>query len=95
MWFALLDLKIRYWQVELKEASMALTAFLVGPLRFYNCEQMPFGLMNALATFHCLIETCLGNLQFQLCIIYLDDIIIFAATPKEHLERLQAVVSWL
>ena len=49
---------------------------------------MPFGLTNAPAIFQHLMETCLGNLQFQWCIIYLDDIIIFAATPKEHLERL-------
>ena len=38
------------------------------------------------------METCLGSLHFQCCIIYLDDIIIFAATLKEHLKRLQTVV---
>ena len=41
------------------------------------------------------MDTCLGNLQFQWCIICLDDIIVFASTPKEHLERLHAVLSWL
>ena len=53
-----------------------------------------FGLMNAPATFQQLIETCLGNQQFQWCIICLDDIIIFAAAPKEHLVRLCTVLSW-
>ena len=91
VWFTLLDQKSRYWQVELKEASKALTAFTVGPLVFYECKQMPFGLVNALATFHHLVETCLGNLQFQWYIIYLDNIITFAATPGQHLERLHAV----
>ena len=38
VWFTLLDFKSAYWQVELKEASKALTAFTVGPLRFYKCE---------------------------------------------------------
>ena len=64
VWFTLIDLKSGYWQVELKEASKALTAFTVGCLRFYRCEQMPFGLMNAATTFQHLIETCFGNLQF-------------------------------
>ena len=64
VWFTLLHLKSRYWQVELKEASKALMAFMVGPIRFHKCEWMPFGLMNALEMFQHLMETCLGDLQF-------------------------------
>ena len=64
---------------------------MVYPLGFYKYEWMPFGLMNAPAMFLHLMETCLGNLLFQWCIIYLDDIIIFAATPKEHLKSLHTV----
>ena len=52
---------------------------------------MPFGLTNAPATFQRLMESCLGDLHLQQCIIYLDDIIIFSKTPGEHLERLRAV----
>ena len=37
-WFTLLDLKSGYWQVELKEASKALRAFMVGSFGFYKCE---------------------------------------------------------
>ena len=95
VWFPFVDLKNGYWQVESEEASKAFTAFTVGPFRFYECEWMPFGLMNTFATFQYLMEMCLGNLQFWWCIIYLDDIISFAATPKEHLERLWVVLSWL
>ena len=32
-----LDLKSGYWQLELDEDSMPLTAFTVGPLGFYEC----------------------------------------------------------
>ena len=45
--------------------------------------------------FQHLIETCLDKLQNQWCIIYLDDVIIFAATQNEYLVRLHAVLSWL
>ena len=37
------------------------------------------------------MQSCLGNLHLQYCIIYLDDIIVFSKTPEEHLTRLQAV----
>ena len=48
-----------YWQDELDEDSKPLTAFTVGPLGFYECERMPFGLTNLPATFQWLMETCL------------------------------------
>ena len=66
--------------------SIPLTAFTVGPLGFYECIKMPFGLTNALAMFQRLMETCLGDLHLNWCIIYLDDVVIFSRTPEEHLE---------
>ena len=84
-WFSLLDLKSGYWQVELDEESKPLTAFSVGPLGFYKCECMPFGLTNVPATFQQSMENCLGEIHLQWCIIYLDDIIIFSKNPKDHI----------
>ena len=89
--FTSLDLKSGYQQVEMDEESKQYTAFTVGPLEFYKCDRMPFGLTNAPATFQRLIETCLGDLHLNWCIIYLDDVAIFSKTPKEHLERLRGV----
>ena len=84
--FTSLDLKNGYWQVEMDEKSKALTTFTFGPLGFYECERMPFGLTNTLATFQHLMESCLGELHLNWCIIYLSDIIVFSKTPGEHLE---------
>ena len=89
--FTSLDLKSGYWQVEMEEESKPLTAFTVGPLGFFECERMPFGLTNAPATFQRLMENCLGDLHLNWCIIYLDDIIVFSETPKEHIKRLRGV----
>ena len=93
--FTSLDLKSGYWQVEMDEMSKQLTAFTVGPLGFYECERMPFGLTNAPATFQRLMESCLGDLHLNWCIIYLDDIIVFSQMPKEHIKRLRGVFSKL
>ena len=90
--FTSLDLKSGYWQVELDDESIPLTTFTVGPLGFYECIRMSFGLTNALATFQHLMESCLGEMHLNWCNIYLDDVIIFSKTPEEHIERLQAVL---
>ena len=70
------------------EESKSLTVFTVSPLGFYEGERMPFGLANVPATFQHLMESCLGELHLNWCIIYLDDIIVFSQTQEEHLRRL-------
>ena len=89
--FTSLGLKSKYWQVEMDENSIPYTTFMVGPLGFYECICMPFDLTNTPATFQRLMESCLGELHLQYCIIYLDDIIIFSKTPEEHLHQLGLV----
>ena len=93
--FTSLDLKSGYWQVEMDEMSKQLMAFTMGPLGFYECERMPFSLINAPATFQRLMESCLGDLHLNWCIIYLDDIIVFSEMLKEHIKRLRGVFSKL
>ena len=80
--FTSIDLTAGYWQVEMDPESIPPTAFTVGTLGFYECLKMPFGLTNAPAMFQRLIETCLGDLHLNLCIIYLDDVVIFSRTLK-------------
>ena len=41
------------------------------------------------------MESCLGDLHLNWCIIYLDDIIVFSEMPKEHIKRLRGVFSKL
>ena len=49
--FSCLDLKSRFWQIKMEEVSKQYTAFTVGNLGFFECDWMPFGLCNTLATF--------------------------------------------
>ena len=73
------------------EESKPLTAFTTGLLGFYKCKRMPFGLTNIPATLWRLMETCVGDLNLQWCIIYLDDIVIFFKDLDSHLKRLESV----
>ena len=74
------------------KASKQYTTFTVGNLGFFICDHMPFGLCNALATFQWLMQNCLGELSLIYSLIYLDALIVFSQTVKEHLHQ-QCVMS--
>ena len=86
--FSCLDLKLGFWQIKMDEASKQYTTFTEVNLGFFKCNCMPFGLCNAPATFQQLMQKCLGKLNLIYCLIYLDDLIMFSQTTKEHLHRL-------
>ncbi|KAL5006849.1 hypothetical protein ScPMuIL_015655, partial [Solemya velum] len=90
-YFSCLDLKNGYWQVEVSDQDKAKTAFSVGPLGFYQFNRMAMGLTNSPSTFQRLMQTCMGDLNLVICLLFLDDIIVFSSTFEEHLQRLEAV----
>jgi hypothetical protein len=53
---------------------------------------MPFGLANAPATFQGYIHKALGNLLDTICIVYLDDILIYSRDESKHVEHVKAVL---
>ena len=58
----------------------------------YEFKVLPFGLCNTLSTFQRMMESVLRDLNWKVCVIYLDDIIVFSKTFEEHLEHLSAVL---
>jgi len=57
--------------------------------------RMPFGLAGAPSSSCRLMSIVLRDLLWKVCLCYLDDIVIFARTPKELLERLRIVLDRL
>ena len=90
-YFTTLDLKSGYWQVPIREEDKEKTAFRTSSGQLYEFNQLPFGLCNAPATFSRLMDRTLAGLAWNICLYYLDDIIVFSSTWAEHLERLRAV----
>ncbi|KAL2097871.1 hypothetical protein ACEWY4_007078 [Coilia grayii] len=93
-YFSTLDLASGYWQVEMAPEDREKTAFTT-PMGLFEFERMPFGLCNAPATFQRLMEACLGDMNTEALLIYLDDVIVFADDFATHLKNLEAVFSRL
>src|SRR6218665_3403291 len=85
-WFSTLDL-----QVAMNPEDADKTAFVTrrGTFRW---RVMPFGLSNAPGTFQRLMDIMLSGLNFETCLVYLDDIIVFSSTPEQHMQRMRAVL---
>ena len=88
--FSTLDLRSGYWQARIDPASADKTAFVTrkGTFRF---KVLSFGLSNAPALFQRLMDLVLAGLAWDICLVYLDDIIVMSETFDRHLERLEAV----
>ncbi|GBN17393.1 Retrovirus-related Pol polyprotein from transposon 17.6 [Araneus ventricosus] len=86
-----MDLHTGYWQIEVDEADWEKTAFVTSE-GLYEFKVMPFGLCNAPATFERAMDNLLHHLKWQMCLCYLDDIVVFSQTFPEHLERLCCVL---
>jgi len=93
-WFSTFDLRSSYHQVRVDDEDLEKTAFICSR-GMYKFKTMPFGLCNAGATFQRLMDVVMSGLHFHVCLIYLDDIIVFSQTTHQHFERLILVLERL
>jgi len=92
--FSCLDMRSSYWQVKVKEEDVDKTCFVTRK-QIYGFRVLPFGLCNAPSTFQCLVDLALAGLTREVCLVYLDDLIVFSRTFGEHLDRLRLVLNRL
>jgi hypothetical protein len=89
-YFSTMDLASGYWQVALEESSKEVTAFTTRE-GLFQFEVLPFGLANAPGKFQRLMDAVLRGLKWEICLVYLDDIVVFAQTKWEMMDRLEKV----
>lgn len=89
--FSTFDLTSGYHQIPVRSEDIHKTAF-VTKYGLFEFQTMPFGVCNGPPTGQRLMELVLNGLQWQICLIYLDDIIVFGNNFKDHIQRLDLVL---
>ena len=83
--FSSLDMHSGYWQVLVKEEDIGKTCFVTRK-GIFGFKVLHFGLCNAPSTFQRLVDMALAGLTWEVCLAYLDDLIIFSSMFEQHLE---------
>lgn len=89
-YFTTLDLAKGFHQIMVKQEDQKKTAFST-PFGHYEYTRMPFGLKNAPATFQRLINSVLKDHINKICVVYLDDILIFSTSLQEHIVNINKI----
>ena len=89
--FSTVDLKSGYYQIPVAKEDRPKTAFSFPGGGLWQFKRMPMGLCNSAPVFEQLMETVLSGLTWKICLVYLDDIIVFSKSFEEHMKNLKEV----
>lgn len=90
-YFSLLDLRMGFWHVPLRESMKQVTAFRTHR-GLYHFNVMPFGLVNAPATFQRWTSDMFRDKRYSGILVYIDDILIHAPTEEEFVDLFVEVI---
>ena len=92
--YSKIDLCTGYHQLRVRETNIPKTAFKT---RYGHFEftVMPFGLMNAPATFMDLMHRVFQPYLDQFVVVFVDDILIHSQSEREHEYHLRIVLQLL
>lgn len=89
--FSTFDLTSGYHEITVKREDVPNPTF-VTKYGLFEFLAMPFGVCNGPKTCQRLMELVLNGLQWQFCLIYLDDVIIFSDNFHDQMQRLETVL---
>ena len=92
--FTKLDLKDGFHLIRIRKGDEWKTAFRIR-YGLYEYKVMPFGLVNAAATFQTMMNEILREFLDDGVVVYIDDILIYSKDPENHTTLVQKVLQRL
>lgn len=89
-----MDLNSGYHQIRLKQGEQFKTAFQTH-FGLFEFNVMAFGLCGAPGTFQGAMNSTLAPVLRKCVLVFFDDILVYSATPAEHIEHLKLVLQLL
>ena len=86
IYFSHLDLQNGYYQIKLDENSRKYTAFTFD--KQYQMKRMPMGLKSSPSAFSRAMTVALSGLNYEKCLVYMDDLICWGRTLQNHNKNL-------
>jgi transposase InsO family protein len=93
-YFGKLDLSDGYFQLALDAESQEYYVFQAGP-RLYKPLRLVPGSRNAAACFQAAMIAALGDYVDKICVVYMDDVLVFGKTATEFAQNWKLVLQRL
>jgi len=84
--FSKFDMKLGFWQIQIKEEDRYKTALTV-PFGHYEWNVMPFDLKNAHSEFQNIMNDIFTPFT-KFIIVYIDDVLVFSKSIDQHFKHL-------
>ena len=93
-YYTMIDLTDAFWLIRVREEDIPKTVFIT-KYGLWEFISMPFGLTNAPATQQHFIEAVLQGLLWECCFAYIDDILCYSNSFRNHTRDLRNIFSRL
>ena len=85
--FSMLDMASGYWQLLMDNIYSIGEDSISTYVGLYEFNKIPFGLVNTLVTFQCLMKIVLAGLTQDCCLTYLDDVLVKGRSVEKHNQK--------
>jgi Reverse transcriptase (RNA-dependent DNA polymerase) len=89
-----LGLRSAYWRAAMNEQDAEKTSSVIRK-RCFKFNVLLYGLTGAPGLFQRLMDLILSGLTWDICLVYVDDVIAFSHTLDDHLKRLDMVREYI
>lgn len=92
LFFGLFDFIKGYWQLPLDEASQEILSYMTHR-KIYTPRRVPQGCSDAALYFQATMERCFTSLLYYHLLVWIDDLLLYAKTLDEYLDKLAELFS--